>query len=673
MAITAGYIMPAVRSLSTQDYTYGLSQESACMRQSPSIPQNEVDHVPSKEISTDSNLTEREPSAATRAPPEILLQIFSLLSPREFNSARHTCSRWMRVSLNERLIGRMLKSAGWWNAWLQDHSQPCVSGRDESDVWRMSRRLTTESLLSGRKSKSRPRDRAFVKSAVIDFSALVTTSRKSRAIAPGSKEEIKEATSTFSPSSCSNYLLVTTGCNIHVFRLLGRRIQTKSDSRDADLELITCITCPFDVVATAIDASTPKLTIAALLSNRAGMYCKINLSSSSPKLEIPHLFYDICSEATPPKTIALSPGRALVAFGSVSGIELHTLHKERDELRKPFTLPQPSEVLHFLPSTAEAPDELRLISSLSGPPPKCKCPPTQPKDQFHFLADVQSFSRHRIPHTPSRSLIRATHCHHYRAVPINDGLHMTFVEPRSNLLCIGSDAPIGGLTSLTRAFVCIPPFASSKSENFRAPSSFAAASDLRWGLRVAAVYANRLVLYSIPGDLFSIVRRERERQVNGVMGDSDLSRDLCAEAGAYMETLDAYRSTAMRWPLQVRGREIGLVHGAVELSVQCEGGGVRVWAFGKSGTAEVFDLDAGDLKGMSFVVDEDGVKEGKKEAVKDGAVELSRKRKFEEDVAFAGKYGPKKGRHCRDGDHHPVRRSSSFAACIIDFKMPDMD
>ncbi|CAG8038748.1 unnamed protein product [Penicillium salamii] len=656
MAATAGYInVPALRS-SNQDYAYGPAPNPVCMEQT-TITQAEVEPVPTQQI-PESKLNENTP-VANSVPPEILLQIFSLLYPKDFNSARHTCSRWMRVSLNERLLERKLKSAGWWNAWLQDHSKPSAPGRDESDVWRMSRRLATESLFSSRKSRSRPKNLGFVKTTVIDFSGLVGTERKSRAIGPQSKdiESNKPVASTFSASSCSNYLLVTIGCTIQVYRLLGRR----KDSNDANLVPISTITCPHDVLSTAIDTSTPKPTIAALLSNRVGMLCK--LDTTKTKATPHHLFHNICSEEDPPQTVALSPGRPLVAFGCASNIEIHTMNNKRNEVNKPFTLPQPSEVLHFLPSTAEAPKELRLISSLAGPT-KCKCPPV-PKPQFHFLADVQSFSRRRISYTPSRNMVRATHCHHYHAVPINDGLHMAFVEPQSNLLCIGSDAPIGGLTSLTRSFICLPPFISSKSDKVRPPSTFAIASDLRWGLRLVAVYGSRLVLYSIPGDIWNIVRRDREKQVNGFMGD-DISRHFCAEADAYMESLDSYQPPPMVWPLRVRGREIGSVSGVVELSLQCGGGGVRVWAFGKSGMGEVFDVDTGDLKEMAFGVDVGGVKMIEKE----NPVSGNKKRKFEEDVTFAGRYGVRRVERCRTQGH---QRKSSFAACVIDFKAPDLE
>ncbi|KAJ5542876.1 hypothetical protein N7535_005299 [Penicillium sp. DV-2018c] len=697
--------------------------------------------------------------AANVAPAEILLDIFSMLAPRDFDNARRTCSQWMRVSLDHRLLRTMLKRAGWWDAWLQDRRTPLVPSRlGESEVWRMSRRLATECLLSGRKLVSEKT--GFSTTAVVDFSGLSEVGkRKSRGsrfypVLQGDEGKSQES-ATFTVSGCSNYLLVTTGCMIYLYCLLGRKIRstTASDPNDLDLAPISSISCPFNVLSATIDTSTHQFTIAALLCNRTGMIC--NLDMTKPKgstLKSPslpafqptsrHFFYNVCTPDNPPRTVAICPGRSLVAFGCASGIEIHSVNEtKRNDYRKHFTLPQSSEILHFLPSSPETPNELRLISSLSGPGfHKCKCPPSpslssptpstsSPKldtknGQFHFLADVQSFSRRRIPHTPSRCFVRATHCHHYRAVPINDGFHIMFIEPRTNLLCIGTNAPIGGPTSLTRAFVCIPPPSAnprhrhiktpppSPSLSDKAPTPaetpvptvFAAGSDVRWGLRVVAAYGDQLVLYSVPLDVFNVIRKERERQRDGIMGDGDLARDWYADperSSKRQESLVqnnngdwdfllsvSYRPMAMMWPFKIYGKVIGIVKGVVELSLQSSEGGVRVWAFGKDGKASVLDVDTGDAPTRSVSVGADGKLEDLGNIQK-SETELglrgSRKRKFEEEKSeFVGRYGA--GRYVRDGvyglepcaagvhgvNQDPSVRSPSFAACIIDFKIPEL-
>lgn len=692
-------------------------------------------------------------SAANIAPPEILLDIFSMLAPRDFDNARRTCSQWMRVSLNDKLLETMLRRAGWWDAWLQDCQKERSSTRsDESKAWRMSRRFATECLLSGRRfNVEKP---GFLSTATVDFSGLSCNApRKTRGsrLQPVLKES--KGLSTFSVSSCSNYLLVTKGCMIYVYHLLGRKSQSASptDMPDVALAPISRISCPFEVLSATIDTSTPRFTVAALLNNRVGMICELDIvfsKDSSTKtranstheyptsqlLRMPtadptshHFFYNVCTPDAPPRTIALCPGRRLVGFGCAAGIEIHSVNKpRRNEQRKHFPMPQPSEILHFLPSSPETPNELRLISSLAGPGfHECKCPPSptpslqsptlspnpQAKNQFHFLADVQSFSRRRIPHTPSRSLVRATHCHHYRAVPINDGFHIMFIEPRTNLLCIGSSTPIGGPTSLTRAFICIPPFANqTPAKDPPIPTTFAAGSDLSWGLRVVAAYGNRIVVYSIPLDVYNVIRKERERQGDGVMGDSELVRDWYVDSdrspkrreslvqnqsGDWEFSLSvSYRPTAMLWPFKIYGKEIGAVDGLVELSLQSSEGGMRVWAFGGDGRATVFDIDTftsggsgpGSVPISALGVGADGGIESLK-MVERGRLRSSRKRKAEVlGDGFVGRYGA--DRHsvgvdglglvkpCTAGLHGVQQdlsvRRTSFAACILDFKIPEL-
>ncbi|KAJ6066713.1 uncharacterized protein N7446_003750 [Penicillium canescens] len=706
-----------------------------------------------------SRKTKPTKSAANSAPPEILLDIFLMLAPRDFDNARRTCSQWMRVSLNDKLLETMLRRAGWWNAWLQDRQKKLISPRsDESEAWRMSRRFATECLLSGRRfNVEKP---GFLSTATVDFSGLSDNApRKTRGsrLQPVLKES--KGLSTFSVSSCSNYLLVTNGCMIYVYHLLGRKCQSASptDMSDAALAPISRISCPFEVLSATIDTSTPRFTVAALLSNRVGMICDLDMAFSeepntkthansisavqdahqypiSQLLRMPtadstsrHFFYNVCTPDAPPRTIALCPGRHLVGFGCAAGVEIHSVNEpRRNEQRKHFPMPQPSEILHFLPSSPESPNELRLISSLTGPGShECKCPPSptpslqsptlspnpQAKNQFHFLADVQSFSRRRIPHTPSRSFVRATHCHHYRAVPINDGFHIMFIEPRTSLLCIGSSTPIGGPTSLTRAFICIPPFANpTPAKDPPIPTTFTAGSDLSWGLRVVAAYGNRIVLYSIPLDVYNVIHKERERQGDGVMGDSDLARDWYIDADRSPKRRDglaqnqsedwecllsvSYQPTATMWPFKIYGKEIGTVDGLVELSLQSSEGGVRVWAFGGDGRATVFDIDTftsggfgpGSVPVSALKIGADGGVQSSKKVPRVG-LGPSRKRKAEVlGDGFAGRYGA--GRHssvvdglglikpCAAGVHgvqqDPSVRRTSFAACILDFKIPEL-
>ena len=690
------------------------------------------------------------PPAANITPPEIMLQIYSMLTPRDFDNARRACSQWMRVSLNRDLLESMLKRAGWWDAYQQDCEKQRIRSRpsnEESDVWRMSKRFATECLLSGRKTNiERP---GFVATEVVDFSGLAPRLSSKARVARPVRGKHSHSISTFSVSSCSNYLLVTTGCMIYVFRLLDKKA-ARFGLENADLKPISSIECPFEVLSATLDTSTPRFVLAALLQNRVGMVCDLDLpnddlvhgdglvsntqfASSSrstrsktpnKKISSPQYYYNVCSEDHPPRTIALCPGRRCVAFGCAGGIEIHWVDETTNQnQRRHFPMSQPSEILHFLPQTPEAPKDLRLISSLAGPGAhECACRqspyPDHPKTcQFHLLADVQSFGRRGASNSSNLSFVRATHCHHYRAVPINDGFHIIFIEPRTGFLCIGSDAPIGGPTSLTRAFVCVPPFGKdgpNSSKEARVPTTFTVGSDLRWGLRVVAAYQDRIIMYSVPLDVFNVIRRERERQSDGMMGDSDLARDWFVDSERFRKRPESlvqnqngdwefllsvsYRPTAMMWPFKIYGKEIGRVDNLVELALQSSNGGARVWAFNASGEATIFDVDtftsrasnAADIPCKMVTVGSDGNLQSTQsiDRAELGTSPLQDRRKRKSSALrddFVGRYGisryvpsaafggfePANGVPTGTQNDDPIRRSS-FAACIVDFKIPDL-
>lgn len=196
-----------------------------------------------------------------------------------------------------------------------------------------------------------------------------------------------------------------------------------------------------------------------------------------------------------------------------------------------------------------------------------------------------------------------------------------------------------------------------------------------------------------------MIRKEREHQADGIMGASDHALDWYVDAERSHKRRESlvqnqngdwefllsvsYRPTAMMWPFKIYGKEIGSVKGTVELALQSSQGGVRVWAFGEDGKATVLDVDTGDVPTRSLSVGSDGGLEDLGIVQKTGlsGLRVSRKRKFAEvKTGFAGRYGA--GRYsagvdvkpCAAGVHgihqHPSVRRSSFAACIIDFKIP---
>lgn len=739
----------------------GVSVESCAISDTESDITEDVGSLPSRTCSWDIGQIQRggipsKPdttsaampltrSAANVTPPEILLQIFSLLSPRDFDNARRTCSQWMRASLNRKLLESMLQRAGWWDAWQQDCQTERATSEfmEESMVWKMSRRFATECVLSGRKTNIEKQ--GFLATTVVDFSRLSHSQPAMKPRRPSSHHSVAEvfrtpepvSMSKFKVSPCGNYLLVISGCTIFVYRLLNRKNHgSVHDVSDLDIASVTSISCCAEVLTATIDTTTPNLVVGALLRGRIGMICDLNtdaastvsgsgLSGEMPPSEPSRRYYhDVCSADDPPRNVSICPGRRCLAFGCSSGIELHWVcAKTSQDCRKHFPMTQPSEVLHFLANRPETPMEMRLISSLAGPgTPGCQChngiDGSRQRCQVHLFSDVQqSFTQYGPDRDRRPSVVRATHCHHYRAVPINDGMHILFIEPRTGLLCIGSDAPIGGPTSLTRALLCIPPYMRDTSDSTKArlaPTVFAAGSDLSWGLRVVAAYGDRIVLYSVPLDVFNVIRKEHERQGDGVMGDSDLARDwfldgersskrresfLPNQNGDWEFLLSvSYRPTAMMWPFKIYGKEIGSMDdGVVELALQSSHGGARVWAFGRSGATKVFDVDTftsaecrpSDIPCKSLSIGADGsvVSAGlvNRTGLQSGS-KTSRKRKSPEPRVDFGGQDPitpplpssKLGGHepwmgaSQVATAAPEERRASFAACIVDFKVPDL-
>ncbi|KAI9367984.1 hypothetical protein BJX61DRAFT_546973 [Aspergillus egyptiacus] len=696
---------------------------------------------------------------ANTLPPEILIQIFYLLSPRDFDNARRTCSQWMRASLHERLLESMLKRAGWWDSWLWDKRNRHDSSEDpnhESTAWKMSKRFSTECILSGRKMNVERS--GFLTTSVVDFSQLsqggdLPDSGPTPRFSSDPKDRNVPTASSFHVSNCGNYLLVVSGCKIHVYQLSTRRPgismpTSVNDLEHTDLYRVASITCPVVVLSATIDTSTPNCTVAALLCNRLGMICdltSVNLRGDDDFASIVHdpesstagrcgrrsvhleeiasrhLFYDVCTAQAPPHSLSICPGQRCVAFGSDTGIELRWVdERTKKDCRKQFPMSQPSEILHFMPNQPGMDLEFRLISSLAGPGADgCVCQNLPPADSglpcpFHAMRNnVQTFSQWAPEQTDQMGLVRTTQCHHYRAIPVNDGVHVMFVEPRSGFLCIGSDAPIDGPTSLTRALICVPPSRNETSDKEPLPTAFAAGSNLNWGLRVVAAYGDRLVFYSVPLDVFNVIKKERERQGDGVMADSDLARDFfvnnsrgSGRHGSLAQNQNgdwefllsiSYRPTAMMWPFKIYGKEIGRVDSVVELALQSSHGGARIWAFSASGTTSVIDVDTftkssqevSDIPCKSFTIGPDGQIQSARlvdraDHLLVNPPETHHKRQQPLSRAeFAGRHMLRqKG---TSGMLHGQEASStvkllldsgrrpSFAARIVDFRIPDLE
>lgn len=124
----------------------------------------------------------------------------------------------------------------------------------------------------------------------------------------------------------------------------------------------------------------------------------------------------------------------------------------------------------------------------------------------------RAFQDGQISDSGAIRTVLARSADHYRAVPLSDGYHILFTDPRTGCLCLGTDAPIGSVTRLLRKVWFRPPGAAFSA----IPILYTAASDIRHGVRVVATFAAEsppnttdtvfnkqlIVFFTVPPDLF---------------------------------------------------------------------------------------------------------------------------------------------------------------------------
>lgn len=174
---------------------------------------------------------------------------------------------------------------------------------------------------------------------------------------------------------------------------------------------------------------------------------------------------------------------------------------------------------------------------------------------------------------------------HFQARPLSDGYHVLFTDPASGMLCLGSDAPLGGPTKLLRKMVFQGP------DGGAVPTVYAAGSDLRWGVRVAVGYGERLWLFSVPPDVFGAGRFKSGCGAESPRGE------LWGE-GLREEGEDAEGAWSGKWPVRVRGVEVARVRGLVDVAVEAEPGRFTVWAFSAAGEVFTWGIDGGRDVGL---------------------------------------------------------------------------
>jgi hypothetical protein len=351
------------------------------------------------------------------------------------------------------------------------------------------------------------------------------------------------------------------------------------------------------------------------------------------------VYRNICSDDDPPRSVAICPQRRCVAFGCSTGIELHWVDAlTGQDLNRWFPLTSPSDYLFFLPprKSVDSAKKLRLISSSAKPGErsaisersfggKSKNSPfwagRGPVPGVEDITGAESSQRILAVLRRRESGFRRLHANmdnsdHYRAIPLSYGSHILFIDPATNILCLGSDAPVGGPAKLLRKIWFQGP------EGQGSPVAYAAGSDLSWGVRIVAAYGTgqeqNIWLFSVPSDVFT-----SHHGPQTLVGGTWLRSSSITKTG-HTEWMQWWPDDGLRdwldhagdpiagvlprsvWPVKIRGQEVGSCLGVVDLAVD-SGAALTIWAFSKEGMAKAWKINNGrNDYGKAFMIQRDG-------------------------------------------------------------------
>lgn len=227
--------------------------------------------------------------ASRSLPTEILISIFDLLSPKDFNAARRTCRDWMAASIDKRLLNAMLLRGGWKSESKSEGLKSKCLLADGSEAWELSRALSREcALASNWTGNGLDTGPATFEATEIDFSEL--TGGYTSPLAQAKSDLI------FTSSVCGKFLLVAKDTFIYIYSMSNGLVQP-----------LTSVACPRRVLAMSMNASVGRDAIGALLEGRMGMVCELRYGRSSPQTAAES--GDTCVEGDghPPRTKSL-PG-----------------------------------------------------------------------------------------------------------------------------------------------------------------------------------------------------------------------------------------------------------------------------------------------------------------------------------------------------------------------------
>ncbi|KAL6886294.1 hypothetical protein HDV57DRAFT_508502 [Trichoderma longibrachiatum] len=401
----------------------------------------------------------------------------------------------------------------------------------------------------------------------------------------------------------------------------------------------------FDVASSSASASASASasSSASAASSSASCVCQDRLPCLPlPLEEGPRSVYrNVCHPDDPPRSVAICPQRKCVAFGCSAGIELHWVDAMTgQDLSRWFPLTSPSDFLYFLPPRrgVDTPRKLRLISSaagLGGPmdlleglvhgfstsllgtgsSAMVSCLDADSWYLRHgrdiYLEASGSNSRanenddghllsRNVPRdSPLRRLVAAS-VDHFRAVPLSDGYHILFTDPRTGSLCLGTDAPVGSLTRLLRKLWFRPP----PQAHSPVPLLYTAGADTRHGVRVVATFAaarrgdeetdqQLIVFYTVPPDMFHDIRRtDGEARSAGYRPRDDHGFGRPESRYGVVDLLNDPFGDDRPYPVEIHGHVVAVCGNLTEIALNSSPDLV-IWAFAAEGWAKAWALNTG--------------------------------------------------------------------------------
>lgn len=421
-----------------------------------------------------------------KLPPEVLQTIFAILDTASFEAARHCCRAWMIASLHQPLLLHHLQAHAWLRCWQQDGG----------DIWRLSKRLSTETaLLHGSLS-------------------LV------------SSLQLPPSMRLF--FSVCGHLLLLAADHLSVYGQ-GLYYDTPLDTAALDVSM---------------DSSRGRLAVAVLMTQRTGMV--IDLAGERT----------VALLSRPASKVAICPVRNCLAFGSTQGVELHWCDVfNQSHCRRWIPFAMVCDELAFFSQH----DHLMLIRTrgLAVHPTRrgqvrqlyhclreeegTGCPLFNQirQDEGLGLSDhklgFEDTARGRVDHTRQdkekrrrseyymrrdEGTRRQLECETLRGENplrrpayytqreqdgkrrgtriLSDGTHIIYAQQQK--LCVGL------LAEDHYSYILDGP---------GHPQDYSVAHELRWGVRIAVIYAQGIWFYSIPPDIFFGPRLQQAMLVTG--------------------------------------------------------------------------------------------------------------------------------------------------------------